>query len=144
MSTSWGESETFLQDGIAGSTEPAAYEAAFDEVFLEMAAQGQSNFTASGDTGAYEAVSDLGTTNISQGLSGTSPYITAAGGTTLPGSQTRQTYGSCAPIRIGDLPVWTIRPDRNDGRWTRPQMSGRRAKTAPTIPYSAPQAPGIS
>jgi subtilase family serine protease len=88
VSTSWGESETFLQDGIAGSTEPAAYEAAFDEAFLEMAAQGQSDFTASGDTGAYEAASDLGTTNISQGLSGTSPYITSAGGTTLPGSQT--------------------------------------------------------
>jgi subtilase family serine protease len=88
VSTSWGESETFLQDGIAGSTEPLAYEAAFDEAFLEMAAQGQSDFTASGDTGAYEAASDLGTTNISQGLSGTSPYITSAGGTTLPGSQT--------------------------------------------------------
>ena len=88
VSTSWGDSEPFLQDGIAGSTEAAAYAAAFDEAFLELAAQGQSNFTASGDTGAYEGASDLGTTNLSQGLPGTSPYITAAGGTTLPGSQT--------------------------------------------------------
>ncbi len=88
VSTSWGDSEPFLQDGIAGSTEPAAYAAAFDEAFLELAAQGQSNFTASGDTGAYEGASDLGTTSLSQGLPGTSPYITAAGGTTLPGSQT--------------------------------------------------------
>jgi kumamolisin len=88
VSTSWGDSEPFLQDAIAGSTEPATYEAVFDEVFLELSAQGQSDFTASGDSGAYEALSDLGTTNLSQGLPGTSPYVTSAGGTTLPGAQT--------------------------------------------------------
>ena len=58
--------------------------AAFDEAFLEFAAQGQSGFDASGDAGAYDASGDLGTTNLSVDTPADSPYITAAGGTTLP------------------------------------------------------------
>ncbi len=88
VSVSWGESEPYLQDAIAGSTEPVTYQAVFDEAFLELSAQGQSSFAASGDYGAYEAVSDLGNTNLSQLTPATSPYTTSAGGTTLPGAQT--------------------------------------------------------
>jgi subtilase family serine protease len=88
VSTSWGESEPFLTDAIASHTEPATYQAVFDEAMLELSAQGQSNFTASGDYGAYEGAGDLGATNLSQLLPATSPYTTAAGGTTLPGTQT--------------------------------------------------------
>jgi len=84
VSASWGESETYLQAAVAAGQETPAYEAAFDEAFLEMAAQGQSGFIASGDWGAYTASIDLGTTNLSVGASDDSPFITAAGGTTLP------------------------------------------------------------
>jgi kumamolisin len=84
VSTSWGESETFLQAAVASGTETPAYVAAFDEAFLELAAQGQSGFDASGDSGAYDASGDLGTTNLSVDTPADSPFMTASGGTTLP------------------------------------------------------------
>jgi kumamolisin len=84
VSTSWGESETFLQAVVASGTETPAYVAAFDEAFLELAAQGQSGFDAAGDSGAYDASGDLGTTNLSVDTPADSPFMTAAGGTTLP------------------------------------------------------------
>ena len=59
---------------------------AFDEAFLEMAAQGQSAFTSSADAGAYTASEDIGTTNLSVGQPADSPYITACGATSLPGT----------------------------------------------------------
>jgi kumamolisin len=86
VSASWGESETYLLASVASGVETPAYEAAFDEAFLEMAAQGQSGFLAAGDSGAYDASADLGTTNLAIDTSGDSPYITSAGGTTLPWS----------------------------------------------------------
>ena len=86
VSASWGLSETALAASILSGQEAAAYAAAFDEAFLEMAAQGQSAFDASGDSGAYSASRDLATTNLSVGFPAASPYITAGGGTTLPGT----------------------------------------------------------
>jgi subtilase family serine protease len=86
VSVSWGESETALQVEAALSLGSSAYAAAFDEAFLEMAEQGQSAFAAAGDTGAYTASRDLGTTNLSVIDPGDSAYITSAGGTTLPWS----------------------------------------------------------
>jgi kumamolisin len=86
VSSSWGESETLLQTSIAGGSESPAYVAAFDEAFLEMAAQDQSDFIASGDGGAYQAASDLGTTNLSVDNPSDSPFVTAAGGSTLGGT----------------------------------------------------------
>ena len=74
VSASWLESETYLQAYISGDQESPGYQAAFDEAFLEMAAQGQSGFIASGDQGAYMASADLGTTNVSVGTSADSPY----------------------------------------------------------------------
>jgi kumamolisin len=88
VSVSWGESETFVKQQVASGLEPPAFERVFDEAFLEYAAQGQSSFASSGDFGAYEAVGDLGTTNLSTQIPSDSPYITTAGGTTLPGVQT--------------------------------------------------------
>jgi len=85
VSTSWGESETVLAAAVATGVETSAYIAAFDQAFLEMAAQKQSTFVATGDFGAYQAVADLGTTNLSAGSPSDSPYVTAAGGTTLGG-----------------------------------------------------------
>jgi subtilase family serine protease len=94
VSVSWGESETYVRAAVATGQETPAYEAAFDQAFLEMGAQGQSVFAASGDSGAYDATADIGTTNLSIDTPADSPYLTSAGGTTLPGVQT---YGVDGP-----------------------------------------------
>ena len=86
VSASWGESETAISAAIRSSEESAGYVQAFDEAFLEMAAQGQSAFTSSADDGAYTASADIGTTNLSADNPADSPFITACGGTTLPGT----------------------------------------------------------
>jgi subtilase family serine protease len=86
VSASWGESETVITAAIRSGEEAAGYVQAYDEAFLEMAAQGQSAFTSSADEGAYTATGDLGTTNLSADWPADSPFITACGGTTLPGS----------------------------------------------------------
>jgi subtilase family serine protease len=86
VSSSWGESETEIQASVNDGTESPTYAISFDEAFLELAAQGQSAFVSAGDYGAYTAVEDLGTTNLSAGNPDSSPWITTAGGTTLPGT----------------------------------------------------------
>lgn len=86
VSASWGESETVIEAAIRSGEEAAGYVQAFDESYLEMAAQGQSAFTSSADAGAYTASQDLGTTNLAADQPADSPYITACGATTLPGS----------------------------------------------------------
>jgi subtilase family serine protease len=108
VSSSWGESETSLQVAVASGGETPAYEAAFDEAFLEMAAQGQSGFIASGDAGAYDASADVGTTNLSVDASGDSPFITSAGGTTLPwtGVLTNQAGTVSASVSVPSQRTW--------------------------------------
>jgi kumamolisin len=86
VSASWGESETVIVAEIRSGEESAGYVQAFDEAFLEMAAQGQSAFTSSADAGAYTASEDIGTTNLSADWPADSPYITACGATSLPGT----------------------------------------------------------
>ena len=86
VSTSWGESETIITAAIRSGEEAAGLVQASDEAFLEMAAQGQSAFAASGDAGAYDASDDIGTTNLAVDQPANSPFITAGGGETLPGT----------------------------------------------------------
>jgi kumamolisin len=88
VSSSWGQSETNIAASVASGMESSTYAKAFDEIFLEFAAQGQSAFTAAGDSGAYDASGDLGSTNLSVDVPGASPWITDAGGQTLPGTIT--------------------------------------------------------
>jgi kumamolisin len=95
LSSSWGESETILQAAVTAGGETPAYAQAFDEAFLELAAQGQSTFVAAGDAGAYDAAGDLGTTNLSVGNPDDSPFVTSVGGTTLDGTVSA-TVGSTA------------------------------------------------
>jgi kumamolisin len=88
VSVSWGEAETLVEALQAEGQEAAGYYTAFDEAMLELDAQGQANFAAAGDGGAYDAYDEFpGTdqpTNLSVDSPGDSPYTTAAGGTTLP------------------------------------------------------------
>ena len=106
VSSSWGESETYLQASVAQGVESPGYKAAFDEAYLEMAAQGQSGFVSSGDEGAYTATGDLGTTNLSADNPADSPYITAAGGTTLPWSGTLTGSGGTATVDVPSQRTW--------------------------------------
>jgi kumamolisin len=106
VSSSWGESETILEALIVAGQEASAYEAAFDEAFLEMAVQGQSGFLAAGDSGAYEASADLGTTNLSILTSADSPYITAAGGTTLPWTGSLTGADGTATVTVPSQRTW--------------------------------------
>jgi subtilase family serine protease len=108
VSASWGESETIIAAAVASGVETPAYEAAFDEAFLEFAAQGQSAFTSSADEAAYTASGDLGTTNLSVDAPGDSPYITSAGGTTLPwsGSAENPETGESANVSVSAQRIW--------------------------------------
>jgi subtilase family serine protease len=98
LSTSWGESETVVAAAVAAGQETAAYEAAFDEAFLELGDQGQSVFDAAGDAGAYDDSDELGTTELAVDTPADSPYATASGGTTLPFSST--VTGSKATVKV--------------------------------------------
>jgi kumamolisin len=96
ISTSWGEWEFFDDLDNAPVTDPFSDKTvsalqATHELFVEAALQGQSMFAASGDAGAFDVFGEV-PSNISTPLSvdypGSDPAITAAGGTTLPGTQT--------------------------------------------------------
>jgi subtilase family serine protease len=108
LSSSWGESETFVAGAVAAGEETATYEAAFDEAFLELADQGQSAFVSSGDAGAYtaSAAGDLGTTNLSVDTPGSSPFVTSAGGTTLPWSGTLTGPDGSATVTVKSQRAW--------------------------------------
>ncbi len=106
VSTSWGESETILEAAILSGQEASTYNQAFDEAFLELAAQGQSAFDAAGDAGAYSASRDLGTTNLSVLSNADSPYITAAGGTTLPWTGTLTGPDGSATVTVPTQRAW--------------------------------------
>ncbi len=106
LSTSWGESETYVAGAVAAGEETAAYEAAFDEAFLELDEQGQSVFDAAGDSGAYDASGDIGTTNLSVDTPADSPYATASGGTTTPWSGTLTGPAGSVTVTVPNQRAW--------------------------------------
>jgi subtilase family serine protease len=107
VSTSWGESEVVIKEAVATGEETPAYVAAFDEMFLEMATQGQSAFDASGDEAAYDDYDELGTTPLSVDNPADSPYITASGGTTLPFTGTFSGTAGSASVSSGNAErIW--------------------------------------
>jgi kumamolisin len=106
VSASWGESETIVAASVAAGAETSAYEAAFDEAFLELGDQGQSVFASAGDAGAYDASGDLGSTNLSVDTPGDSPYITSAGGTTLPWSGTITGTDGSVRVSVAAQRAW--------------------------------------
>src|SRR5262249_47606322 len=86
---------------IATGSEPSAYIAEFDEMYLELAAQGQSAFDASGDEAAYDDYDEFGTTGLAVDNPADSPYITAANGTTLPFTKTFSGPAKTATVSSG-------------------------------------------
>ncbi|MCQ2009441.1 S53 family peptidase [Sporolactobacillus sp. STSJ-5] len=91
ISVSWGLSESAISAAIKDQTEDPAYALVFNQLFEQAAAQGISMFASAGDAGAYDASRDMGTYNLAVDNPADSPYITAAGGTTLPWSYTTKT-----------------------------------------------------
>ena len=63
---------------------------------------------SSAEEGAYTATGDLGTTNLSVDNPGDSPYITSAGGTTLPLDETvtSSTTGKSGNISVSAQRAW--------------------------------------
>jgi subtilase family serine protease len=90
-----------IKELVALGSETPAYIAAFDEMFLEMAAQGQSAFDASGDEAAYDDYNEFGTTGLAVDSPADSPYITASGGTTLPFTGTLSGPAGTAAVSSG-------------------------------------------
>jgi kumamolisin len=97
VSTSWGQWE-YLDD-TSTAVDPVTHRnvnalKAFNDLFTQAALQGQSMYAAAGDAGAYDAndsQSIYPLTDFSKTLSvdspASQPFLTAAGGTTLPGLQ---------------------------------------------------------
>jgi kumamolisin len=106
LSSSWTESETMLQASVAAGGETPAYAQAFDEAFLELAAQGQSTFVAAGDAGAYDAADDPGTTNLSVDSPDDSPFVTSVGGTTLDGTIAETVDGTALKATVPAQRTW--------------------------------------
>ena len=86
ISTSWGEPESTAK-AEQGGTSGTAFTTAENQIFQQMAAQGQSIFSASGDLGAYD---DAATLSVDD--PGSQPFVTGAGGTTLTTNGTGGTY----------------------------------------------------
>jgi subtilase family serine protease len=97
ISSSWG-----LCENDAG----AAYEQAQNTIFEQMAAQGQSMFAATGDTGAFGCIRDDGTTGPNVLDPAAQPWVTAVGGTSLesfdPGTDSHPGYPA------GDETAWNV------------------------------------
>jgi kumamolisin len=83
LSVSWGAAEIATDPTLASAQ---------DQLFLQAAAQGMSLFAASGDAGAFDINDEIaGCVNtLTVDSPASSPYITAAGGLTLAGTQTHK------------------------------------------------------
>lgn len=103
ISDSWGNSETVLIKATKEKVQSPEYAQVFDELLSEACAQGISSFAASGDTGAYDDQQALGTYQLDVDNPADSPYITAAGGTTLPW---RATTANGTHISVSSERAW--------------------------------------
>jgi kumamolisin len=83
--------------GVCENDVTAAYTQAENVLFEQMAAQGQSLFTSSGDSGAFGCLLTDGGTELNIGDPGGQPWITDVGGTSLfnfnPGHDPNPGYG---------------------------------------------------
>src|SRR6202021_3518210 len=87
ISSSWGVCENDVTAGYAESE---------NTVFEQMALQGQSLFSSSGDTGAFGCIRSDGTTVVNVGDPSSQPWVTSVGGTSFenahPGSNPAPSY----------------------------------------------------
>jgi kumamolisin len=128
ISTSWGLPEifNFAALNITGASNTDTTDVgdlrAFDQIFMEAAAQGQSLFAASGDSGAYDTARSLGSGTavgdfnapLTVDSPASDPYITAAGGTTVPYSFSFGTGNPVASITQESVWGWEYLQDYFD------------------------------
>jgi len=93
LSVSWGQPEILYFPQTEGGVDYTDELRAFHQVFLEAAVQGISMFATSGDSGAYDTVRGFGGSltdpvppPLTADAPGSDPFITTAGGTTVPWS----------------------------------------------------------
>jgi subtilase family serine protease len=98
VSSSWGVCEN---DVTAG------YAQAENTIFEQMAMQGQSLFSSSGDTGAFGCIRSDGTTIVDQGDPSSQPWVTSVGGTSLE-SDNPGTNPKPGPPAAGTETVWNV------------------------------------
>ncbi|HEV2320763.1 MAG TPA: protease pro-enzyme activation domain-containing protein, partial [Gammaproteobacteria bacterium] len=110
ISCSWGEWEIFPDQNSVTDPNNNRLETslqAFNSLFIQAALQGQSMFSAAGDSGAYDASAFFPqpqfTTVLSVDNPTDEPFITSAGGTTLPGTQN---FGALGSITINQEQAW--------------------------------------
>ena len=110
ISTSWGIWEVFPGQTDVTNPNTSLTEnelLVFNDLFVQAALQGQSLFASSGDSGAYDANEVFPLPQFTKLLSvdnpSDEPFITAAGGTTLPGVQN---FGSLGNININQEQAW--------------------------------------
>lgn len=84
ISCSWGLSESILQYVTDLKQEAPGYSEAFNQLYMQAAAQGISMFISAGDAGAYDTARSGYGYELAVENPADSPYITVAGGTTLP------------------------------------------------------------
>jgi kumamolisin len=99
VSSSWGVCEN---DVTAG------YVQAENTIFEQMAFQGQSMFSSSGDTGAFDCIRSDGTTIVNVDDPPSQPWVTSVGGTSLESDNPR-TNPNPGPPATGTETVWNVR-----------------------------------
>lgn len=97
ISSSWGACE---HDAGIGSAEAESV------AFMQMAFQGQSMFSAAGDTGAFDCLRGSGYTGLTVDDPSSQPFVTAVGGTSFgtfdPGTAAHPSYPNGAET------VWNV------------------------------------
>ncbi|RJS91931.1 protease pro-enzyme activation domain-containing protein [Salinisphaera sp. Q1T1-3] len=118
LSYSWGISEVGSLPSVFGTGADASAQA-LNQLLMEAAAQGISTFVAAGDAGGYD-VNDQRNPSLayptiakvaSVDLPAASPYVTAAGGTTLPFSaryRCARNPGDVVPVRVNAEQAWSL------------------------------------
>lgn len=128
VSTSWGSAEDSLTSSFIASE---------NAIFMEMAAQGQTIFSAAGDTGAYDDGSGLSVDDPSA-----QPFVVGVGGTTLStnsdGSRSGETTwnDSSGAGGGGISSVWSV-PSWQQGMGTTQNMGSTTMRTVPDVSLHA-------
>jgi subtilase family serine protease len=111
LSYSWGLPEIFYYPDLNGGVDHTDIMQALNQAFMEAAAQGISLFASSGDEGAYDTNRSLPAPAFSTPLTvdwpASSPFMTAAGGTTDPVSLSGQCGANPYPITVTDERAWS-------------------------------------
>jgi subtilase family serine protease len=139
VSTSWGASESSDTQGFLDAE---------NAIFQQMAAQGQSVFSASGDSGAYDDASNSSLLAVDDPAS--QPYVTAVGGTTLSlaaGSYGDETsWGNLSNAQGaggGFSAVWSL-PSWQSGLATVANQGSKSRRMVPDVALNANPAKGYS